>query len=87
MQLETITVSLPCHWITPVLYGDISPLEEAEARAFERWLRDTRHEVGHDKTVLIGSIHDQPYFARYHDAAEYGVLPCECVDVDLLVEA
>lgn len=83
---ETITLSLPAHWIVPVLYGDLSPLDEAEAVAFDRWLQDTIEDVGHGKTPLIGRIEDAPYFARYHDAAEYGVLACDCYDVELLVE-
>lgn len=82
----TLTLSLPAHWLCPILYGDLSPLDEAEAAAFSRWMQDTQEDVGHGKPVLVGTIHDQAYFARYHDAAEYGVLPCECYDVDLLVE-
>lgn len=83
---ETITLSLPAHWITPVLYGDTEHLAPCEAHAFDRWLRDVREDVGHGKPVSVGHIKDQEYFARYHDAAEYGVLPCMCVDIDLIME-
>jgi hypothetical protein len=86
MRFETITLSLPAHWIVPVLYGDLSPLDEAEATAFSRWLADTVEDVGHGKVPHIGTINDQAYFARYHDAAEYGVLACDCYDVELLCE-
>jgi hypothetical protein len=34
---------------------------------------------------MVGTIKDETYFARYHDAAEYGVLACDCYDVELLV--
>lgn len=85
-RFETITLSLPAHWIAPVLYGDTEHLDDCEARAFNRWLTDTIEDVGHGKLPLVGTIHDQTYFARYHDAAEYGVLACDCYDVDLLVE-
>lgn len=85
-HFTSLTLSLPAHWIQPVLYGDTSPLDEAEAVAFSRWLEDTKEELGHGKPVLVGSIHDQEYFARYHDAAEYGVLACNCYDVEILVE-
>ena len=84
---ESITLSLPAHWIAPVLFGDLSPLDEAEACAFERWLKDTVEDVGHGKMPMIGWVNDQAYFARYHDAAEYGVLACDCYDVELVVEA
>lgn len=83
---EVITLSLPCHWLAPALYGDVESLTLEEQSCFTRWLRDTRNDLGHGKPTHIGRIHDAPYFARYHDAAEYGVLPCMCVDVDLLVE-
>lgn len=83
---EVITLSLPCHWLAPALYGDTEALDASETHAFTRWLRDTRNDLGHGKPISIATIHDAPYFARYHDAAEYGVLPCMCVDVDLLVE-
>lgn len=86
-RFETITLSLPAHWITPVLYGDLSPLDEAEAVAFSRWLHDTIEDVGHGKAPMVGTIHDQAYFARYHDAVEYGVLACNCYDVELVLEA
>jgi hypothetical protein len=86
-KFETITLSLPTHWIAPVLYGDTTGLDDAEDRAFQRWLVDTIRDVGHGILPTIGHIHDDPYFARYHDAAEYGVLACDCYDVDLLVEA
>ena len=85
-QFETITLSLPAHWIAPVLFGDTDNLDDGEAQAFNRWLTDTIEDVGHGKLPRVGTIHDATYFARYHDAAEYGVLACDCYDVDLLVE-
>lgn len=84
---ESITMSLPAHWVCPVLYGDTSGLDEREERAFARWLADTIKDVGHGEVPLIGTIRDQTYFARYHDAAEYGVLACDCYDIEFLVRA
>lgn len=83
--MESITLSLPAHWICPVLYGDTSNLTPCESRAFDRWLADTIRDIGHGTLPLIGAIKDETYFARYHDAAEYGVLACDCYDVELLV--
>lgn len=87
MTFETITLPLPAHWLCPILYGDTDGLDARETRAFERWLDDTIRDVGHGTMPMVGTINDTPYFARYHDAAEYGVLACDCYDVDLLVEA
>lgn len=84
---EVITLSLPAHWLCAVLYGDTSYFSCEEQANFFRWLRDVREDIGHGKPITIGHIKDQEYFARYHDAAEYGVLPCMCVDVDLICEA
>jgi len=85
-QFESITLALPAHWLAPVLYGDTDNLDPCEERAFGRWLKDTIEDVGHGKLPLVGAIKDDTYFARYHDAAEYGVLACDCYDVELLVE-
>ena len=84
-NFEHITLTLPAHWICPVLYGDVSGLDEEEGYAFERWLADTIEHVGHGQVPLIGKIKDETHFARYHDAAEYGVLACDCYDVEMLV--
>lgn len=85
--LETITLSVPQHWITPIVYGDTEGLDECEAGAFERWYQDMTRDVGHGKPIAVGAVNEEPYFARYHDAAEYGVPACNCHDVDFLVEA
>jgi hypothetical protein len=60
-------------------------LDDKEDRAFNRWLADTIENIGHGQVPLIGTIKDETYFARYHDAAEYGVLACDCYDVEMLV--
>lgn len=83
---DVITLSLPSHWLGAVLYGDTTSFTPCEARAFTRWLHDTQHDLGHGKPMFVGNINTNEYFARYHDAAEYGVLPCMCVDVDLICE-
>ena len=83
---ETLTLSLPSHWLCAILYGDTTSLAPCEARAFGLWLRDTNNDLGHGKPVHVGTVHDQEYFARYHDAAEYGVPACMCVDVELICE-
>lgn len=83
---EVITLSLPCHWLSTILYGDTTSFSAEEESSFLRWLRDTQDDLGHGKPIFVGNINTNEYFARYHDAAEYGVLPCMCVDVDLICE-
>lgn len=84
-DFETITLSLPAHWLCPILFG--FGLDPREARAFERWLDDTIRDIGHGTLPMVGTIDDNPHFARYHDAVEYGVPACDCYDVALLVPA
>lgn len=83
---ESITLSLPAHWLSVILYGDVTSLTADEVRPFTRWLHDTIEDIGHGHDLFVGKIKDETYFARYHDAAEYGVLACDCYDVELLVE-
>lgn len=77
---DTLTLSIPAHWLCPLMYGDTTGLDDAEDAAFGRWLTDTMHELGE---FHVGDIDPDPHFARYHDAAEYGVLACDCHDVTL----
>jgi hypothetical protein len=80
MTFDTITLSLPAHWLPAIVNDDPSGLDDKEHRALRRWMRDTVRDCG---AFHIGTISDGEHFARYHDAAEYGVLACMCHDVDL----
>lgn len=91
-KFETLTLSLPAHWLPALINGDPSGLNDAEYAALLRWERDTVNEFGYVAYGLPGADapdapHAGPYFARYHDAAEYGVLACDCYDVTLVFEA
>jgi hypothetical protein len=55
------------------------------ARMCPRVFANPIENIGHGQVPLIGTIKDETYFARYHDAAEYGVLACDCYDVEMLV--
>ena len=81
MTFDKLTLAIPAHWFTAIAYGDCSGMDDSETGSFERWLDDMTREFG---PITIGSINTNSYFARYHDAAEYGVLACECCDVDFL---
>jgi hypothetical protein len=80
MTFETITLSLPAHWLPAIVNDDPTGLDDAEHAALRRWTRDTVRELG---AFHVGTVNNDTYFARYHDAAEYGVLACDCIDVDL----
>lgn len=86
-NFEVITLSVPAHWLSPIVYGDTSTLDEQEQRAFDKWAKDLFEDVGHGKPLHVGAVGDEEYFARYHDAADYGVMACMCHDVELVLEA
>jgi len=84
-KIDTLTVALPEHWLPAIVNCDPTGLDHAEYDALCRWEDDTVREFG---PIAIGLPDDHgSYFARYHDAAEYGVLACMCVDVTLAFEA
>lgn len=96
MKFDTLTLSLPAHWLPVLINSDPSGFDAdasgaAEYAALCRWEDDTTKEFGHVAYCLPGADAPdapsaEPYFARYHDAAEYGVLACMCYDVTLVFE-
>lgn len=78
---NTLTLAIPAHWAAPLINADLSGLDKGERIAFRRWYMDMIDNVGAVVPCHVG----QEEFARYHDAAEYGVLPCMCVDVQFHV--
>jgi len=77
---EPLTLALPAHWLPALVNNDTTGLDDAEAAAFSRWLYDTTIEFGFP---AVSDVASDSYFARYHDAAEYGVLACMCHGVEL----
>ena len=81
---EPLTLALPAHWLPAIVNDDTTGLDDTEAAAFSRWLYDTTIEFGYP---VVSDVASDAHFARYHDAAEYGVLACMCHDVALLFAA
>lgn len=82
MTFDTLTFSLPAHWMPGLVNGDVTGLDDAEAAALQRFETDQHREFGH----VIYDCADDTYFERWHDAAEYGVLACDCYDVTIMFE-
>ena len=80
---DTLTLALPGHWLPAVINDDMSGLDESETRALTRWVQDMHREFG---AFHIGATSDE-FFARWHDAAEYGVPACMCVDATVVIPA
>lgn len=75
---EPLTLALPAHWLPAIVNDDTTGLEDHEAAAYSRWLYDTTIDLGYP---VVTTTSEEAFFARYHDAAEYGVAPCMCHDV------
>lgn len=73
-----LTLAVPGHWLPAIMNDDTSNLDDAEAAAYSRWLYDTTMDLGHP---VVAEVSDDVFFARWHDAAEYGVPACMCYDV------
>lgn len=77
---DTLEVALPCHWLPAIFNDDFDAMDEEDTVALCRWKRDTRREFG---DFIVADLGEDEFFARYHDAADYGVLACMCRDVTL----
>ena len=69
---ETVIYTLPEFWVTYLLYGDTSVLEDGEAEVIDKFLE----EEGLSDPV---GVSDESFFAPFHDAPNY-VLPCTCLE-------
>lgn len=71
--METIEYRLPEFWATYLFYGDECGLEPKEALQIEGFL------AGEGLFSGPLSVSDSPEFCHYHDATNYGILPCNCL--------
>lgn len=75
---DSLTLALPAHWLPAVVNDDTTGLEDHEAAAYSRWLYDTTIDLGYP---IVTEVSEEQHFARYHDAADYGVRACMCHNV------
>ena len=81
-SFDPLTLALPVHWVPAIVNDDPSGLDDTECSALARWLADMHHEFG---AFHIGDVSEGTFFARWHDAADYGVAACACADVTLML--
>ena len=73
-------LNVPSHWMSALINGDVSGLEESELEAFKVF---ERAEIP-TNAVLSPQLDSDGFFSRYHDARPYGVGACECQIVEVL---
>lgn len=79
--MKTVDLVLPQHWVCPLAYGPDSygDMSDSEISEFERFCDDMINEHGQCWPIAYGD--EESNFVRYHDAASYGVLACDCVTI------
>jgi hypothetical protein len=72
-KIKTISLDLPSHWACPLINGDESGLEDEEQGQLDAWIKD-------NPRLSCVDVSEETFFSKYHDAADYGVLPCDCAE-------
>jgi hypothetical protein len=70
-KIKTISLDLPAFWASALINSDESGLEDEEQEQLDNWVND-------NPTLYCIDVSEETFFSKYHDAAKYGVLPCDC---------
>lgn len=73
---EAKTLEVPSHWLSALVNGDESGLDDGESAQLAAFCNDKLCDGWH-----VSSYEDEASFMRYHDAQPYGVLACDAVTV------
>lgn len=65
---------LPTYWATVMMYGNYTGIEDEDE---EQAINDFIHSPDVMGTQCV-EVWDDNEFVKYHDAADFGVLPCDC---------
>lgn len=77
---DSLTLAIPADWLPAVVSSTHDAHDLNNPEAFLRWSQDMYHEFG---AITVRDINPVGRHVRYHDAAEYGVEPCHCHNVEL----
>ena len=78
---SSATLEVPAHWLSAICNGDETGFDlfsdPTDLDAYKRFIADNI-----PATAVVDPDEDGcVFFSSYHDARDYGVLPCDCVDV------
>lgn len=76
MSIQLEQYELPAHWACALMYGDESGLDQEDIDALDKFVGAGLME--HYSFHCVDVTDDQ-FFVKYHDAAQYGVLACDCL--------
>ena len=81
MQVESIQYQVPSHWLSALVNCDYSGLTNEDQRQFDSFCRGEIGGMRRQGYIFIGvDCADESYFAKHHDGAPYGCLPCDVTD-------
>lgn len=70
--MTTHTFTLPNHWAAPLINDDWTGIEDhEEEKCILQFLSD-------NPGLICIDVAEDSSFIKYHDAADYGVLPSDC---------
>lgn len=72
--MKTETITLPAHWASALINGDLSGYDSDDLEAIRLFTRDMVKGNGSCRCIDVTEHSD---FMKYHDAEVYGVLACE----------
>ena len=72
--MKTVTYDLPVHWAQALFYGDMDGFEDEDQKAIEKF---TNYMVLQHGECNAMDVSEDCWFAKYHDAADFGVLACD----------
>jgi hypothetical protein len=75
-KFEATVLTVPDHWLSPLVNGDLTGLDDKEEKQFDAFCRGELSGGWH-----VTSYESEGSFVKCHDAEPYGVLACNAVEV------
>jgi hypothetical protein len=83
--MKTADYILPEHWLSALINGDETGLNEDDQTALDAFYKDCL--TWHGSFYCLGTVEDDSNgFMRYHDAQPYGIGSCDTWTVRFQVE-
>jgi hypothetical protein len=74
--------TVPSHWLCALVNDDYSGIADNEEAIIRQFIAD----LG-DRYLFTVPNDGESFFTRCHDARDYGVLACDCVEIQVAFEA
>jgi hypothetical protein len=78
MKIDLQPYVIPSHFLCAIVNGDYAGLEDKEEEIVKQFLED----LG-ERYMFTSPTDQDDYFTRCHDFREYGILACDCIEVEI----